>query len=87
MKKIPMRRCVATFTQAPKKELIRIVRTPDGNIVLDISGKSNGRGAYLLKTIEAVQIARKKGSLAKALECSIPDTVYTELEELINGSK
>ncbi len=87
MKKIPMRRCVATHTQAPKKDLIRIVRTPDGEVVLDVSGKANGRGAYLLKTSEAIQIARKKGALAKALECSIPDSVYDALEELVNGSK
>lgn len=87
MKKIPMRRCVATHTQAPKKELIRIVRTPEGQVVLDVGGKANGRGAYLLRTLEAVQIARKKGSLAKALECSIDESVYSALEELINESK
>lgn len=85
MKKIPMRRCVATYTQAPKKELIRIVRTPEGQVVLDPSGKANGRGAYLLKTLEAMQIARKKGSLEKALECKIDESVYVLLEELIKN--
>lgn len=83
MKKIPMRRCVATLTQAPKKELIRIVRTPGGEVTLDLSGKANGRGAYLLKTQEALKMARKKGSLEKALECKISESVYESLEALI----
>lgn len=87
MKKIPMRRCVATYTSAPKKDLIRIVRTPDGNVIVDISGKANGRGAYLLKTQEAIDGARKKGSLAKALECTIDESIYRALEELFGEPK
>lgn len=87
MKKIPMRRCVATMTQAPKKELVRIVRSPEGQVSIDLTGKANGRGAYLLKTLEALEIARKKGSLNRALECEVPQEVYEALKELILGHK
>ncbi len=60
MKKIPMRRCLATGQSFPKKEMLRIVRTPEGEVVVDESGKRNGKGAYLSKTAEALQIVRKK---------------------------
>ena len=78
-RKIPMRKCVATGEQLPKKELLRIVRTPEGNIVVDPTGKANGHGAYLKKDPAAVEIARKKGSLAKALETEITDEVWTQI--------
>ena len=55
MRKIPMRKCVATGESLPKKELIRIVRTPDGNVEIDETGKKNGRGAYLKRSIEALE--------------------------------
>ena len=87
MKKIPLRRCVATMTQVPKKELLRIVRTPEGEVKIDLSGKANGRGAYLLKTREAVDIAQKKGALSRALECQIPNELYDEIRKLINDAK
>ena len=60
MKKIPMRKCVATQEQCPKKELIRIVRTPERKVEIDITGKMNGRGAYLKKSLEAVEAAKKR---------------------------
>ncbi len=85
MKKIPMRRCVATMTQLPKKELVRIVRTPEGLVKVDLTGRSNGRGAYLAKTTEAIEIAKKKGVLARALECEIPQEIYDELRSLVDG--
>ncbi len=84
MKKIPMRKCVATQTQAPKKDLLRIVRTPEGNVVVDSTGKVNGRGAYLLKTKEAVEIAKKKKSLDRALECVVEESVYQAIMEYIH---
>lgn len=83
MKKIPMRRCVATQSQLPKKELLRIVRTPEGEVKIDLSGKANGRGAYLAKTPEAIDIAQKRGALARALECEIPGTLYEELRRFV----
>lgn len=85
MKKIPMRKCVATQEQCPKNELLRIVRTPEGLIEVDITGKMNGRGAYLKKDELALAIAKKKGSLAKALECTISDEVYDKILEVIRG--
>lgn len=84
MKKIPMRRCLATNTSFPKKELLRIVRTPEGEVKVDISGKLNGKGAYISKSIEALELARKKKVLNRALEVEIPDAVYEEIERLIN---
>ncbi len=82
MKKIPMRRCVATGESLPKKALLRIVRTPQGEIVIDESGRQNGRGAYLKRSSEAVKIAKKRKSLARALECEIPDAIYEQLAEM-----
>jgi uncharacterized protein len=85
MKKIPMRRCVATMTQYPKKELVRIVRTPEGIVKVDLTGRANGRGAYLARTLEAIDLAKKKNALARALECEIPEEIYGELRSLVNG--
>lgn len=81
MKKIPMRRCVATQESLPKKELLRIVRTPQGEVKIDESGRLNGRGAYLKRSAEAVEIAKKRKSLARALECEIPEALFDELKE------
>ena len=82
MKKIPMRKCVATNESLPKKELIRIVRTPEGTIEIDETGKKNGRGAYLKRSIEALEVAKKKKALARSLECEIPQELYEELQKL-----
>ena len=82
MRKIPMRKCVATQEQLPKKELIRIVRTPEMEVKIDESGRMNGRGAYLKRSQEAVEIARKRTSLARSLECEIPEDVYDQLMEM-----
>lgn len=79
MKKIPMRRCVATGEQCPKKELIRIVKTKENEIFIDDSGKKNGRGAYLKKSKEAIELAKKKGVLNRSLDIEIPDEIYEEL--------
>lgn len=82
-RKIPMRRCVATGEQCPKKELLRIVRTPQGTLAVDVTGKANGRGAYLKKTAEAVEAAKKNGALKRALEVEIPDEFYDEILKAI----
>ncbi|MCR4855106.1 MAG: YlxR family protein [Erysipelotrichaceae bacterium] len=85
MKKIPMRRCLATNESFPKKELLRIVRTPEGEVKVDLTGKLNGKGAYLSRSNEALEIARKKKVLARALETEIPEEVYEEISRVING--
>lgn len=85
MKKIPMRRCLATQESLPKKELIRIVRTPEGNVEIDNSGKKNGRGAYLKRSVEAVDLAKKKHVLDRSLECVVPEAIYVALKEMFAG--
>lgn len=85
MKKIPMRRCLATNMSFPKKELLRIVRTPEGEVKVDLTGKLNGKGAYISKSTEALEILKKKDLLKKALEIEINDDVYKEIEKVING--
>ena len=83
MKKVVLRKCVATFEQLEKKELLRVVKNKEGQVFVDLTGRANGRGAYLKKSKEALEIARKKKSLARALECDIPETVYQEIENII----
>lgn len=85
MKKIPMRKCLATGESFPKKELLRIVRTPEGEVKVDTTGKLNGKGAYLSKSLDALNIAKKKNLLSKALEVDVNEEVYKEIEKVING--
>ena len=82
-RKIPMRRCVATGEQLPKKELLRIVRTPEGEVKADLSGKANGRGAYLKKDSAALTAARKNKALERALETEIPESFWEETQKLL----
>lgn len=81
MKKIPMRQCTGCGERREKKELIRIIRTPEEEIVVDFTGKKNGRGAYICNSVECLQLARKKKSLERSLKTTIPEIVYQELEE------
>ena len=83
MKKIPMRSCIITKEKLPKKELIRVVRTPEGEIVIDEIGKANGRGAYLKKDIEVIKKAKNNKVLNRVLEVEIPDSIYDKLEEIV----
>lgn len=83
MKKIPMRSCVVTKEKLPKKELIRVVRTPEGTIEIDESGKLNGRGAYLKKDLEVIKKAKLSKMLNRVLEMEVPDEVFEELENII----
>lgn len=86
-KKVPMRKCVATGEMKIKKELVRIVRSKEGEVAVDPTGKKSGRGAYLSKEKEAVMLAKKKNILANHLETSIDDSIYEELLELIEKEK
>ena len=85
MKKIPMRRCLATGESFPKKELLRIVRTPEGTIKVDTTGKMNGKGAYLSKSSEALKIVKDRKLLNRAFQMEIGEEVYLEIEKVING--
>ncbi len=86
-KKIPMRKCVATGEMRPKKELVRIVRSKEGEVSIDPTGKKSGRGAYLSKEVEVIQLAKKKGILSKQLEAPVDVSIYDELIELIEKEK
>ena len=85
MKKIPRRKCLASGESVPKKDLLRIVRTPEGEVKVDTTGKLNGKGAYLKKSLEALEIAKKKNLLSRALEVNVDEEVYKEIEKVING--
>ncbi len=82
-KKIPMRTCVISHEKCPKKDLIRVVRTPDNKVIVDVTGKQNGRGAYLKKDKEVFEKARKTKVLERHLECNIDSSVYDELDKLL----
>lgn len=84
VRKIPMRTCVVTKEKLPKAELIRVVRTPEGNVVIDESGKANGRGAYLKKDKEVFLKAKKSKVLNRMLEVEVPDKVFEDLNDLLN---
>lgn len=81
VKKIPERRCTGCGEHFPKSTLIRVLRTPEGEIVLDTTGKRSGRGAYICKNSSCLKKARKARRLESSLECNIPDEVYDKLEE------
>ena len=85
MKKIPLRTCVITKEKCEKRNLLRVVRTPDGNIVYDETGKLNGKGAYLKKDKDVILKAQKAKVLDKILEVEIPENVYLELLERLNN--
>ena len=82
VKKIPLRTCVVTGEKLPKKELLRIVRTPEGTVIVDLTGKANGRGAYVKKDKEVINKARKSKVLERVLETEIKEEVYEELERI-----
>ncbi len=83
IKKIPMRTCIVTREKLPKVELIRIVRTPEGEVKVDLSGKMNGHGVYLKKDLEVINKAFKNNILNRLLQVEIPDSIYEELKKII----
>lgn len=87
VKKIPLRRCVGCNESKPKKELVRIVKNKENEIKVDLSGKANGRGAYVCKDVECLKKARKSKKIERALETQIPDDVYERLEEEITSGE
>ena len=86
MKKIPQRRCVGCGEHFPKGELIRVVRSPEGDISLDFKGKAAGRGAYICKNPVCLQKARKAHRLEAAFSCAIAEAVYAALEEQLQDA-
>ncbi len=82
-KKIPMRKCIGCNEQKTKKELVRFVRSPEGDVTLDLVGKKSGRGAYICPDAECLRRVRKSKRLDKIFEMSVPETVYDEAERLL----
>ena len=82
-KKIPMRMCLGCNEMKPKKELIRVVKSPEGEISLDLKGKKNGRGAYICRDAECVEKAKKKNLLAKHFKCRVGEEIYLAAEEIL----
>lgn len=80
MRKIPLRKCLATQEQLPKKDLIRIVRNKEGEVFVDPTGKMNGRGAYLKRSQEVLDLAKKKKLLERSLQVEIPNEIFEELK-------
>lgn len=78
VKKVPMRTCVVTKEKCEKRDLLRIVRTPEGEVIVDPTGKANGRGAYLKKDVEVIKKAQTSKILKRILEVDIADSVYEE---------
>ena len=85
MKKIPMRSCVVTKEKLPKRELLRIVKNNENKVFVDLTGKVNGRGAYIKKELDVLKIAKEKKILEKHLEIAIDDSVYETIEKVINS--
>lgn len=84
-KKIPMRQCIGCQEMKSKKELIRVLKTCDEEIVVDTTGKKNGRGAYLCKNAECLKKARKTKSLERSLKVDIPTDVFEQLEKELDN--
>ncbi|MBR6336304.1 MAG: YlxR family protein [Ruminococcus sp.] len=87
VKKIPMRMCLGCDEMKPKKELIRVVKSAEGEISLDLTGKKNGRGAYICRSAECLRLARKARRLEKSFQCRIDDEVYDRLESELSGDE
>ena len=86
-KKIPQRQCMGCRERKNKRELIRVVRSPEGNVSLDFGGKMNGRGAYLCPDPECLKRAIRSKALARSLEVTIPEDVYARLEKEMEAQR
>lgn len=85
VKKIPERKCKGCNEKFPKKELLRVVRTPEGEVVIDIAGKQNGRGVYICKNPDCFKKVRKGDKLSQNLEVKVPESVYEEIAALLES--
>ncbi len=83
-RKIPLRTCVVSGEKLDKRDLLRIVKNKDGLVFVDETGKMNGRGAYIKKDKQILQLAKNKNSLGRKLECEIPEEIYEEIEKIIS---
>ena len=86
-KKIPMRMCTGCGEMFDKRTLVRVVKSPDGEVSLDLTGKKSGRGAYVCKNPECLKKARKKKAFERAFQVQIDEDVYNKMEEEMNNAK
>jgi len=82
-KKIPQRLCTGCGEMKPKKDLVRVVKPKEGDIDIDLTGRANGRGAYICRRLSCLQAARKARRFERAFSCKIPDDVYDRMEEVL----
>lgn len=85
MKEI-LRKCVVTQERLEKRSLIRVVADKDKNVSIDLTGKANGRGAYLKRDIDVIELAKKRKSLSRALEVEIPEDIFDKLKEIVQNN-
>lgn len=78
-KKVPLRQCIGCGEMKPKKELVRIIKTPEGEIIADMTGKQNGRGAYICNDRECLEKAQKSRAIERALKMPVPKEIYESL--------
>lgn len=86
-RKVPMRKCVACQQMQPKKSLLRVVRTPEHELLVDATGKKSGRGAYLCIKRECVELAKKKRALEHALDVKVPAELYEQILAVVQGAQ
>lgn len=84
-KKIPTRQCLGCNEHKPKKELLRVLRTPEGEVLLDFTGKKSGRGAYICYDVKCLKKARKTKRIDKSLDTVIPEEIYDKMESELDG--
>lgn len=84
-RKVPLRKCTGCNEMKPKRELVRVVRSPQGEVSLDLTGKKPGRGAYICKNAECLKLAKKAKRIERALECTISPQLYDTMEKEIEN--
>lgn len=87
VKKTPLRKCTGCGEMKPKKELVRVVKSPEGEVSLDLTGRKPGRGAYVCPRVDCLRLARKARRVGKAFSCPIPAEVYDRMEEEFEASE
>ena len=87
VKKTPLRKCTGCGEMKPNKELVRVVKSPEGEVSLDLTGRKPGRGAYVCPRVDCLRLARKARRLEKAFSCPIPAEVYDRMEEEFEASE
>ena len=86
-KRVPLRKCIGCGEMSGKKTLVRIVRSKDGEIAVDVTGKKSGRGAYICREPECFEQVRRQKKLERALKCQIPDEIYDAVKKELSSDK